>query len=53
MHELGTLEGEEMYPRGGEEGDLECKHARAIRLLREYCYSDAQKHYTTGQDRTV
>ena len=53
MHERGTLEGDEMYPRGREEGDLECKRAKAIRLLREYCHSNAQQHYVTSQDRTV
>ena len=40
-----------MYPRGGEEGDLECKRAKAIRLLHEYCHSDAQQHYVTSQDK--
>ena len=53
VHERGTLKGDEMYPRGGEEGDLECKSAKAIRLLREYCHSNAQQHYATSQDRTV
>ena len=31
----GALEGDEMHPRGDEEGDSECKSAKAIRLLRE------------------
>ena len=31
----GTLEGDKMYPKGDEEGDLECKSAKAKRLLRE------------------
>ena len=29
------VEGDKMYPRGDEEGDLECKSAKAKRLLRE------------------
>ena len=43
MHERGTLEGDEMYLRGREEGDLECKRAKAIPLLREYCRSNYGK----------
>ena len=43
MHERGTLEGDEMYLRGREEGDLECKRAKAIPLLREYGRSNYGK----------
>ena len=35
------------------EGGLECKSAKAIRLLREYCHGNAQQHYTTTHDGTV
>ena len=49
----GALEGDEMHPMRDEEGDLECKSAKAIRLLREYRHSNAQQHYTTSQDATV
>ena len=31
----GALNGDEVHPRGDEEGDLECKSAKGIRLLRE------------------
>ena len=31
----GELDGDEIHPRGDEEGDSECKSAKAIRLLRE------------------
>ena len=31
----GVLDGDEVRPRGDEEGDSECKSAKAIRLLRE------------------
>ena len=31
----GVLDGDEMHPRGDEEGDSESKSAKAIRLLRE------------------
>ena len=53
VHERGTLEGDEMYPRGGEEGDLECKRAKAIQLLHEYGHSNTQQDYTTSEDRTL
>ena len=43
VYERGTLEGNEMYLRGSEEGDLECKRAKAIPLLREYCRSNYGK----------
>ena len=46
----GALEGDEMHPMGDEDADSECKSAKAIRLLREYCHSNAQQHYTTSQD---
>ena len=31
----GALECDEVYQRGDEEGDLECRNAKAIRLLRK------------------
>ena len=51
----GALEGDEMHPRGNEEGDSECKSAKAIRLLREVSTLLSQttdqpsKHVATGQ----
>ena len=35
----GALEGDKMHPRGDEESDLECKSAKAKRLLREVTHS--------------
>ena len=49
----GALEGDDMHPMGDEEGNSECKSAKAIRLLREYCHSNVQQHYTTSQDGTL
>ena len=49
----GALEGDEMRSMDDEEGDSECKSAKAIRLLREYCHSNARQHYTTSQHGTV
>ena len=49
----GALVGDEMHPIGDEEGNSECKSAKAIRLLREYRHSNAQQHYTISQDATV
>ena len=47
--------GDEMHPRGDEEGDSECKSAKAIRLLREVTTllsettDQPSKHVATGQ----
>ena len=49
----GALEGDEIHPRGHEQGDSGCKSAKAIRLLREYCHNNAQQHYTTTQDGII
>lgn len=51
----GALEGQEMHPRGDEEGDSECKSAKAIRLLREVTTllsettDQASRHIARGQ----
>ena len=51
----GELDGDEIHPRGNEEGDSECKSAKAIRLLREVTTllsettDQPSKHVATGQ----
>ena len=53
-HKRGR-DGVEMHPRGDEEGDSECKSAKAIRLLREVTTllsetrDQPSKHIATGQ----
>ena len=50
----GELDGDEIHPRGDEEGDSECKSAKAIRLLREVTTllsettDQPSKHVATG-----
>ena len=51
----GALEGDELHQRGDEEGDSECKSAKAIRLLREVTTllsettDEPSKHVAKGQ----
>lgn len=53
----GALEGDEVHQRGDEEGDSECKSAKAIRLLREVTTllsettDQPSKHVATGPVR--
>ena len=51
----GVLDGDEMHPRGDEEGDSEYKRVKAIRLLREVTTllsettDQTSKHVAAGQ----